>query len=79
MDEGKPLTILYAEDDPVSAKILGKTLQALGYTSHGFVNGEEALEWFKTNQPPIIISDWMMPQMDGLELCQKVRAHGLDH
>lgn len=77
MDESTPLTILYAEDDPVSAKILGKTLQNLGYTSHGFVNGAEALEWFKVHHPPIIISDWMMPQLDGLGFCEKVRQLNL--
>ncbi len=73
MDSGRPLTILYAEDDPVSAKILGRTLQTLGYTSHGFENGQLAFDWFKDNQPPIIISDWMMPGLDGLGFCQKVR------
>lgn len=79
MDGSKPLTILYAEDDPVSAKILGRTLQNLGYTAHGFVNGQLAMEWFLENQPPIIISDWMMPLMDGLEFCSKVRSCQLSH
>lgn len=77
MEVGKPLNILFAEDDPVSSKILGKTLQALGYRHHGVSNGKEALEWFAANQPPIIISDWMMPQMDGLTFCQRVRDLGL--
>ena len=79
MDGPKPLTILYAEDDTVSAKLLGRTLQHLGYEAHGFVNGAQALEWFEKNQPPIIISDWMMPQMDGLEFCSRVRALNLPY
>lgn len=77
MEEGKPITILYAEDDPVSSRILGKTLQSLGYTAFGYPNGAEALEWFKAHQPPIIISDWMMPQLDGVGFCEQVRALNL--
>lgn len=79
VDAGKPLTILYAEDDSVSSKILGRTLQSLGYEAHGFVNGQEALEWFIVHQPPIIISDWMMPVLDGLGFCAKVRELNLPH
>ncbi|MBI1840681.1 MAG: EAL domain-containing protein [Verrucomicrobia bacterium] len=79
MEGSKPLTILYAEDDAVSAKLLGRTLQNLGYEAHGFVNGHQALEWFEKIQPPIIISDWMMPQMDGLEFCRRVRALDLPY
>ena len=79
MEGSQPLTILFAEDDSVSAKILGRTLQNLGDTAHGFVNGQQALDWFIEKQPPIIISDWMMPLMDGLEFCSKVRALQLPH
>ena len=79
MDAAKPLTILYAEDDAVSSRILGKTLQQLGYEAHGFVNGQLALDWFIQNQPPIIISDWMMPVLDGLAFCERVRGLNLPH
>lgn len=79
MDAERAITILYAEDDSVSARILGRTLQQLGYEAHGFANGQLALDWFAEHHPPIIISDWMMPVLDGLAFCEKVRALNLPH
>jgi sigma-B regulation protein RsbU (phosphoserine phosphatase) len=63
-----------AEDDPVSAKILQVTLSRFGYEPVMARDGAEA--WDKFNQEPVrlIVSDWMMPGLDGLALCEKVRA-----
>jgi DNA-binding response OmpR family regulator len=67
--------ILIAEDDLISAKILQAALSKLGYEPDIARDGAEA--WDKFNQEParLIVSDWMMPRLDGLALCEKVRAH----
>jgi CheY-like chemotaxis protein len=66
--------ILIAEDDPISARILEAALSRLGYETVLASDGAEA--WDKFDQEParLIVSDWMMPQLDGLGLCEKVRA-----
>ena len=68
------MTILIADDDPVAAKILEGTLERLGHQVIVTRNGLEAWEAFDRDLPRAIVSDWMMPGMDGLELCRKVRA-----
>ena len=68
------MKILIAEDDPVSRRILTTTLSRLG---HEVVVTETGLEAFaalkKPDAPLLAILDWMMPGMDGLEVCRRVR------
>jgi diguanylate cyclase (GGDEF)-like protein len=71
LDQSFP--ILIAEDNPVSLKLLEKTLTNAGYRVACVENGLKALELFKKKFFPIILSDWMMPEMDGVELCRAVR------
>ena len=66
--------VLIAEDDPVSRRLLEKNLAKVGYVVVSAANGQEALEIFKRNFFPIVISDWMMPKMNGLELCKAIRS-----
>jgi sigma-B regulation protein RsbU (phosphoserine phosphatase) len=70
----KQSTILIAEDDPVSARILQATLSKFGYQTVTARNGAEAWEKFDRNPFRVIVSDWMMPGLDGLAFCEKVRA-----
>jgi DNA-binding response OmpR family regulator len=67
------MKILIAEDDPVSVKILQFTLQHWGHEVICTASGEEAWEHFDRDPVRVIVSDWMMPGLDGLALCQKVR------
>ena len=67
------MKILIAEDDFVSVKVLQLTLEHEGHEVVVACNGEEAWNLFDANPVRVIVSDWMMPGMDGLELCQKVR------
>ena len=62
------------EDDPVSAMILEKALTNLGYEPVMARDGAEAWETFNRDPVRLIVSDWMMPELDGLALCEKVRA-----
>jgi phosphoserine phosphatase RsbU/P len=68
------MKILIAEDDPVSVKILQFTLQHWGHEVITTNDGAAAWEAFDRDPVRVIISDWMMPGLDGLELCQKVRT-----
>lgn len=67
------MKILIAEDDPVSVKILQYTLQHYGHEVVTAASGTEAWETFDNDPVRVIVSDWMMPGMDGLQFCQKVR------
>ncbi len=68
------MKILIAEDDPVSAKILQFTLENAGHSVVVATTGREAWTSFDTAPVRVIVSDWMMPDMDGLELCAQVRG-----
>ncbi len=70
----KRSSILIAEDDPVSAKLLEIALSKLGYGTVIARDGAEAWEKFNHEPVRLVVSDWMMPGLDGLALCEKVRA-----
>jgi sigma-B regulation protein RsbU (phosphoserine phosphatase) len=70
----KQSRILMVEDDPVSARILQATLSKFGYEPVLARDGAEAWEIFHRDPVRLIVSDWMMPGIDGLALCEKVRA-----
>ncbi len=67
--------ILVAEDDPIARKILEKTLIKEGHEVVSVENGRKAFALFKERFFPIILTDWMMPEMNGIELCRAVRNH----
>ncbi len=71
----KQFPILIAEDDPVSRLLLEKTLVKAGYEVASVTNGREALESFSKKFYPIVLTDWMMPEMDGLQLCNAIRKN----
>ena len=67
------MKILIAEDDPVASKILRLTLEQVGHEATVVANGAEAWEAYLREPARIIVSDWMMPELDGLQLCRRVR------
>ncbi|MFQ5489772.1 MAG: diguanylate cyclase [Phycisphaerae bacterium] len=66
--------ILIADDDPAAIKLLERHLAPGGYDILVAHHGLEALHLVLTEQPAMMITDWCMPQMDGLELCRTLRA-----
>ncbi len=70
--------ILIAEDDLITAKIIERHLQEWGYRVFIEKNGEDAWHTLEQENIQIALLDWMMPKMDGLQLCQKVRASRSD-
>lgn len=70
---GDGLRILAVDDDPMSLRILQQLLSKAGHTVITADNGREALAVALKENPQLVISDWMMPEMDGLELCRALR------
>lgn len=68
------MRILTVEDDPVARAVLGQTLRKLGHQVVEAGNGLEALDQLQREPVRVVVSDWVMPEMDGLELCRRVRA-----
>jgi two-component system cell cycle response regulator len=68
------MKILIVEDDAVSRLPLSTTLKQLDYSVIVTDNGRDAWGAFQQEHVSIIISDWMMPDMDGLELCRLIRS-----
>ena len=68
------VTILVADDDQKLLKMVCRTLIYEGYQVVTAENGREALAKLETEPPDLIVLDWMMPELDGLELLHRLRA-----
>jgi len=71
---GPPVEILIAEDSPTQAQRLQHILERQGYHVTLSANGRHALEMAQRHKPTLIISDVVMPEMDGYELCRRVKS-----
>ncbi len=68
------MKILAVEDDAVARAVLNKALQRLGHDVILAEDGEAAWARVQQESVRVIVSDWMMPGIDGLELCRRVRG-----
>jgi sigma-B regulation protein RsbU (phosphoserine phosphatase) len=68
------IKVLIVEDDPFFQRVLQKRLAAEGYQVHAASDGREGMKAIVAFEPDLVISDWMMPEVDGLELCQSVKT-----
>jgi diguanylate cyclase (GGDEF)-like protein len=68
------MKILIAEDQPTSALFLRYTLEKMGHEATIAPDGEHAWRILRDGGAPLLISDWMMPRLDGLDLCRRIRA-----
>ena len=69
------MRVLIAEDDAISRTILTKSVERFGHECLVAEDGEKAWELFQnTEEVDVVISDWMMPGIDGPELCRRVRG-----
>jgi len=69
----KNVKILIAEDDHISSKILEKHITGWGYDVLITPDGKKAWQTFKKNEIGIVLLDWMMPEITGIDLCRKIR------
>lgn len=65
--------VIIAEDDPSTRKLLHRQLERQGYQVSSFENGRPALDAVCVAGGGLVIADWMMPAMDGIELCSSIR------
>jgi two-component system chemotaxis response regulator CheY len=72
-DEGQVLQVLVADDSLVYHKLVDDALCYQPYSLLHAKTGQEALELFAKHSPPIGITDWMMPDLTGPELCVQIR------
>jgi len=67
--------ILIVEDDPDIARLVSRYLDKAGFTSEIVQSGRDALQSIKAKVPDLMVLDLMLPHVDGLEVCRRVRAH----
>ncbi len=67
-------TVLVADDDAVIRAMLTDKLEQSGFSVISAQNGEQAWELANTHTPRVVILDWVMPKMDGLTVCRKIKA-----
>lgn len=68
------MQILIVEDESVTREVLKRLLVAAGHEVTDTADGAEAWKLLQSIRIPVVISDWEMPEMEGLELCRKIRA-----
>ena len=74
MKAAADVRILVVEDDPFFQRVLQKRLTMEGYQVFVASDGREGMKSIVACEPDLVISDWMMPEVDGLELCQSVKT-----
>jgi signal transduction histidine kinase len=70
------MKILVVDDDGISLRIAENTLQRAGYDITVARDGQEALGILTEGQHHLVVADWSMPRMDGIELCREIRSGG---
>jgi two-component system cell cycle response regulator len=70
--------ILVVDDSPVYRKLVQQILAPQPYTLLLAQNGQEALQLYRQHSPCIVITDWIMPDLSGLEICRQIRADRSD-
>src|ERR1700736_5041155 len=68
------MRILIVDDDPMALEMLRHALRKAGHEVECAPNGLQALELLQRGTCRLVISDWTMPEMDGVELCRRIRA-----
>jgi two-component system, cell cycle response regulator len=68
------LKILVADDSAVYRKLVEQTLSQDQYSILFAKTGESAIELFKQHRPALVITDWVMPDLSGIEVCRQIRA-----
>lgn len=66
--------VLFVEDHPDTRVLLSEQLKALQYDVVPMEHGAEALAWLDGHLPDVVILDWMLPDIDGIEICRRIRT-----
>ena len=68
------MDVVLADDSDVSRRMLAATLERCGHRVIAVADGSAAWAAYEQSRPPMLILDWQMPGIDGLEVCRRVRA-----
>src|SRR2546423_7379394 len=70
----REMKVLVVEDDPISALVLSDAVVPLGFEPIVAEDGLEGWRRIEEDDYRLVITDWMMPEMSGIELCRKIRS-----
>src|SRR5579859_1436821 len=68
------IQVLIVEDDPHVRNLVHDMVEDLGHRTTCVGSGDEALELYNTNGADVVLSDWIMPGLDGVQLCRRLRS-----
>jgi two-component system phosphate regulon response regulator PhoB len=66
--------VLVVEDEPAQREVLTYNLSAEGYRTSAAATGEEALMLVREDRPDLVLLDWMLPSVSGIEVCRQIKA-----
>ena len=69
------ISVLLVEDDAAIRDMITFSLRQVGFTCEASKDAESGLEWLKNQQPDMILLDWMLPGIDGIEFIRRLRAN----
>lgn len=69
------MRVLIADDDELMRELIGAIFSAAGHETQLFGDGAGILAAYEHEPAPCVVLDWMMPGVDGLEVCRRIRAH----
>jgi two-component system cell cycle response regulator len=74
----KKFKVLIIDDSPVARKLVELPLLQKGYSLIFATNGRSGVELFEEHRPEVVITDWMLPDLSGQEVCQRIRSSSRD-
>ncbi len=77
-ESASKLRVMVVDDSPFSRKLLERALSGDPYSLLLAEDGKEALQLFREHRPSVVITDWMLPDSSGPELCERIRAESSD-
>jgi DNA-binding response OmpR family regulator len=67
------MRILIADDDIIARKLIAAALTRDGHEVHAYEDGQALWEAFEESPAPMVVTDWMMPHVSGVEVCRRIR------
>jgi DNA-binding response OmpR family regulator len=71
------MQVLIVDDDDFALNVLSSTLSRMGYTAVEAQDGQQAMEILRRGEIRLVITDWDMPNMNGIDLCRAIRKEDL--
>jgi DNA-binding response OmpR family regulator len=68
--------VLLVDDDELELELMADRLRSLGFETHTVSDGSAALDLLRTQSFPLVITDWQMPRMDGIQMTERLRSEG---